>query len=426
VANVTGLPFPIPYYGHSYDEAWVSTSGVATFIDPAGEIPGWKVSLPDRVNGPRAAVAPFWDDLVIDDLAGVYTGVVGAGAEQRYVIEWRNVRFLQAAETARFSFEAVFSPRGDITFNYAGVVDDRTSGISAAVGITSLGGGYGLQYSFRSNALVSGTAITFTYPEDPHPIPYGSLSGIATSEGVPLDHATVLLDNFHATTDSSGHYRFESVEAGTYGLGAVSGCDAANAPDVVVDGDTTADLSLTPFVDGFGYSCGIGPADWIPGVNVLSFTEGSDTIVQFPFALPFYGSTFTGAIVSPAGDVYLRHPDEESGIGGDLESWLGQVHLDAQSSVRTTTVGQAPNRRVAIEWRGLILENPAGVRITFEMVFAEDGTVTMAYQDLFDTRLLPQPIRLFFYSLSDELIDYIEDGRGFPQGRAVIFRPPSS
>jgi hypothetical protein len=351
----------------------------------------------------------------------VWTGTVGAGADQQFVIEWRNM-LLYAAGDPRVSYEVIFSPRGDITFNYSGLITDDSKGANAAVGITSPGGGFGLQYLFQEPALVSGTAITFPYPADPQPIPYGSVSGTMSENGAPFANARVTLDDTRTTTDNAGHYRFDSLEAGTYRLEGSSGCDGATVANLNIDGDVTMDLDTAPIVDDFGYSCVLGTSSWIPVETVLPKSYGD---VELPFAFPFYGRTYTAASVG-AGGVYLRDPNDST-TGGDIEFFPGaNVNPDAQSTVRVGSVGTAPNRQFVVEARNVpLLEVPA-VRVTLEIVLSENGTVSMNFLDPPDPSLLPNPITIWFYSLTNGLITYLEDGRGLLSRNAVFFRPPAS
>ncbi len=422
VTAVTGLPFAIPYYGTSYDKMWVSSTGVATFIDPPdGYIQWWSVSLPDRTDAPRAAVIPFLDYLTADARSGIWTGTIGTGGSQRFVVEWRDMVF-DGGGNARFSFEAIFSPNGDITFNYSGLTTDDTKGANAAVGITSPGGGYGLQYLFQEPALADGTAVTFLFPEDPQPIPYGSVSGTVSANGVPYAQSVVILENNQTRTDDAGNFRFDNVEAGSYNLETWSGCDGVNEANVEIQADTTMDLHPIPIVDDFGYACKLESTAWIPTDTVL---PGSGADITLPFAFPFYGDGYPTAQMNPGG-VYLRKPGD-SRTGGDLEFWPGaNVSFDAQSSLRTATLGTAPNRRFVFEVRDIPLVEAPAVRVTFEYVFAEDGTVTMTFMDPPDPALLPYRIRIYWYKLGGSATIYEEDGRGLLMGNAVVFRPPTS
>uniref|UniRef100_UPI0020BD5B05 carboxypeptidase-like regulatory domain-containing protein n=1 Tax=Rhizomonospora bruguierae TaxID=1581705 RepID=UPI0020BD5B05 len=413
------LPFTLPYYGRSYDRLWVSTQGVVTFHDPQGWMPYDQVSLPDRANAPLAAVLPFWDNLYMDAQASVWTGTIGSGSTQQFVIEWRNI--VHYGGTARFSFEVLLSPSGDVTFNYSGMANDRSKGSSAAIGITSPGGGYGLQYAFQSPVLAAGTAVTFVYPDDPWPIPTGSISGTVLRKGTPVGGAEVRLGGLRGYADSAGHYEFGDLETGTYGLEVYQGCDAANQPDVLVDGDAVVNLDLTTYYDDFGYSCTLEQEKWIPGNTVV---PGGWADIDLPFPFPFYGRRWTMASIG-AGSMYLIDSSTES-IGGDIEFWPGANPIsDANSGTFTAVVGTAPNRQFVIEARNYNFGERPDLRLSWEMIFGEDGSMKMIFKDPPDPTAVPYTESVWSMPEDYDGISYYEDGFGFPAGKSVVIHPPT-
>jgi len=65
---------------------------------------------------------------------------------------------------------------------------------------------------------------------------------------------------------------------------------------------------------------------------------------------------------------------------------LGRLFVDGEASVRTTTIGDAPNRSVVVEWRNVrFLGEDAAQRATFSVLLGEDSTVTYQYASLPDT-----------------------------------------
>ncbi len=229
--TAVSLPFPVSFYGNTYSTGWVSTNGVVSFADPGDAdlaVPG---SIPDTA-APDALVAPFWADLDLDAQSSVRTQTVGTAPSRQFVVEWRDASFFTEPtdHSRRITFEAVFTEGGGVRFNYSGLDDDVERGASAAVGIESPGGVYGLQYSFQSPALTTGTAVVYTYPVDAHPILLWSVSGTVTrggiaAAGVPV---TVLPRGVTATTDASGHYQFANLEPDGYTIAASDGCRAAS------------------------------------------------------------------------------------------------------------------------------------------------------------------------------------------------------
>ncbi|SBT53105.1 LamG-like jellyroll fold domain-containing protein [Micromonospora auratinigra] len=412
------LPFPLPYYGRTYSAAWVSPYGAVTFKDPGDTIPFRAVSLPDRAKAPHAAVFPFWDDVYVDSQSSIWTATTGSGAGQRFLVEWRNVTFYNSS--ARFSFEVQFAPDGNITFSYSGATDDRSKGGSAAVGITSPGGGYGLEYSFQDPVLTSGTAVTFVAPADPWPLSYGSLSGTVLRDGHPVRQAQLVLGQEVATSDDLGHYSFGDLEWGTYGVEANQACDAANAPNVEVDGDVTLDLPLTTYVDDYGYSCTWEQEAWIPGDTVVPGGAGDVTL---PFAFPFYGGHWTSAYVCP-GQLWNDSPADGS-AGGEIEFWPGGNRIyDAQSSTLTAVVGTAPNRQFVIEARNYSFEERPDVRLSWETILGEDGTVKMIFKDPPDPSVMPYIAAIYLHPYDHDARWFEDNGEGFPTGKSVVIHPP--
>jgi hypothetical protein len=320
-----------------------------------------------------------------------------------------------------------FSQNGDIVFNYAGLNNDNTRGSSAAVGITSPGGGYGLQYSFETPSLASGAAITFRYPEDPQPIPRGTLSGTLTNGEGAASGATVWLGTVTTVADDAGHYQFNDVEDGLYDVDAKAECDSASSRDVAVAGELTLDLGLTAQHDASGYSCDTTEATYVPGVSVLPIgVDPADAVsVQIPFAMPFYGNTFSEVRVDPLGEVDFENNDPYM-LGAVWACWALGLGVDDATSVWTTTTGVAPDRKLYIEWRNIRLEDSPDRRIAFEVALSENGEITVIYQNTGDLGDPQSVMRPEIWRYGGYGIKYTEDGHGIKRGRAVVFRPPAS
>ncbi len=135
-AQVT-LPFAIPFYGANETRAWIATNGFASFAADRSTAAG-NGTLPTAAT-PNHAVYPFWDDLVVDDQGGIYTGVVGTAPRRQYVIEWRNVRFFSDS-TQRISFSALLGEDGSVSYRYKDIESERDQGAFATVGIENAGG----------------------------------------------------------------------------------------------------------------------------------------------------------------------------------------------------------------------------------------------------------------------------------------------
>jgi hypothetical protein len=295
-------------------------------------------------------------------------------------------------------------------------------GTDAAVGITSIGGGYGIQYSYDTPDIASNQAITFAYPSDPQPIPLHTVTVTLTARGVPLSHGIAWLGGVWAIPDKNGQVTFVNVEDGTYTVEGVSGCDIGSAPDVDVSDDVAVDVDETAMVDGFGYTCDTAPTAYLPGdtpVVVQTYTD-----ITLPFTFPYYGGTFTTASLGGSGSIDFTGNQSDGYQRADFN--LGVDWVDGQSAVLTTTIGTAPHRQFVVEWRDLTLPQKTDDRISFETVLDEDGTITMNYADPSTLSDLSFGLQCGVLSGFDQFISYSEDGRTVPQGRSVVFRPPAA
>ncbi|BCJ40903.1 hypothetical protein GCM10010168_47970 [Actinoplanes ianthinogenes] len=151
-AEVT-LPFAVPFYGTGYRHAWVSTNGVIAFDQAVHSYAN--TDLPDTAV-PNNALYPFWDDLYVDDAAGVYT----AADADTFVVEWRNVRFF-GDETQRLSISAILHSDGRVTYRYRDLSGARTGGNSATIGVENADGTVGLAFAYGKSVVSESVGVTF-------------------------------------------------------------------------------------------------------------------------------------------------------------------------------------------------------------------------------------------------------------------------
>ncbi|MFF5446208.1 S8 family serine peptidase [Streptomyces sp. NPDC012888] len=155
------LPFPLPLYGRTHGQAWISTNGTVSFGGAHGG--DFNGDIPSTAT-PNAALYPFWDDLVVgpaDSGSGIFTSVTGTAPHRAYVVEWRNVSHFSArAET--FSFSAVIGEDGRVTYHYDGTGGSGTrGGSSATVGVENPTGTDAFKYAYNSPVLTDGLSIAF-------------------------------------------------------------------------------------------------------------------------------------------------------------------------------------------------------------------------------------------------------------------------
>ncbi|MCP2328374.1 subtilisin family serine protease [Hamadaea flava] len=205
-------PFPFPLYGRTYTTVTVTTNGFLTF--DRAVYSSTNRPIPSTAY-PNAGLYPFWDDLVVDSAAGIYTTVVGTAPNRRFVVEWRNATFYGLP--GRVTFEAVLSENGRVQFGYQSLsAETQAHGASASIGVEDSTGTVGLQYAYNEVALEPGATLVFRPP--------ATVTGTVTDaeDGHALSGVTVSAyraGEFVATktTDDTGKYAV-ALPAGAYSL----------------------------------------------------------------------------------------------------------------------------------------------------------------------------------------------------------------
>ncbi|TMR09513.1 peptidase [Nonomuraea turkmeniaca] len=203
------LPFPVPFYGAGQGKAWIGTNGFLTFA--ADRIVTASNGRLPSTGTPNNALYPYWDDLIVDAQAGVYTAVTGTAPHRVFVVEWRNVTFYN--DTAqRISFAALLGEDGSIGYRYKDVESEREQGTSATVGVENATGTDALLYSYEEPALSDGQGITFTASR------HGLVTGVVTdaNDGDPLAGATVRIGDVATFTTGADGSFYGQVLAGDY------------------------------------------------------------------------------------------------------------------------------------------------------------------------------------------------------------------
>ncbi|MFI7226594.1 S8 family serine peptidase [Nonomuraea angiospora] len=203
------LPFPVPFYGTGYGKAWIGTNGYVSFATDRVTT-GSNGRLPTTTT-PNNAVYPYWDDLIMDAQAGVYTGVTGTAPHRTFVVEWRNAAFYNASGL-RVSFSALLGEDGSIAFRYKDIDSEREQGSSATIGVENAGGTDAMLYSYEEPVLSTGQGLTFTASR------HGLVTGAVTdaNDGKPLAGATVKVGDVATFTTGEDGSFYGQVLAGDY------------------------------------------------------------------------------------------------------------------------------------------------------------------------------------------------------------------
>jgi hypothetical protein len=153
-STAVALPFSFSFSGQSFSTVFVSTNGFVNFLGNESQVTN--TQLPSS-SAPNAAIYAFWDDLVVDASASVRTETFPGV----FVIEWRNVRFLDDL-IRRLDFELWLSSGGGIQMLYRNIdvrsQSQRERGLSATVGVENIDGTKALQRSFNQPLIENNTA----------------------------------------------------------------------------------------------------------------------------------------------------------------------------------------------------------------------------------------------------------------------------
>jgi protocatechuate 3,4-dioxygenase beta subunit len=367
------LPFAMTVYGRTADYATVSTNG-------------W-------VGIGGAYLEPFWGDLYVDEQAEVRTKALGTAPNRSFVVEWSNAAVLDSWE--RMSFELILHEDGRVAYHYGNMWNDVQRGANATVGLEALSSRVADRFSSWEPLLTPNTSITWT------PAPAGAVTGVLTAAETtePLGGVTITLNpgNRSTTTGADGSYQFSGVAPGVYQLLAVQSdnrCLGQYATSTVykTQGDAGIDLSLNADADHY-YDCTVETKPYVAADTVQPWT-GDDELwkVTAPFPVKLYGETTTTPYVSSNGFVTLAPegatatattPIPSGAVDGTpnaaVYGFWGDWVIDGQAAMATKVSGAAPNRLWTVEWRNVAWHGNDGVRITFQVTFGENGSITLAY-----------------------------------------------
>jgi hypothetical protein len=162
------LPFPFKLWGSDRTQVWPSTNGFLSFGTSAlADRRGGVGALPDSTKD--AIVAPFWDDLYLDEspTSDLCFKTAGQAPRRRFVVEWLNARRFGHPGTS-LTFQVVLAEEtGAIDFVYrtldAGTPEGRpyVDGSRAAIGLQSPGA---VRYVVHGGAVFAGQGLRFTPP----------------------------------------------------------------------------------------------------------------------------------------------------------------------------------------------------------------------------------------------------------------------
>ena len=152
------LPFLVKFYGYEYDSVYIGVNGAIDFRND--NIPDGNEDFSTFEGPNRAMVAPFWDDLVDDNIdAAVCTLTVRGTSADTFFVEWRNMDLASTANDEDLTFQLMMINRSntgyvDFVFKYASDFPYNLSDADATIGL----------YSYRD---ANKYYAQFSYDDDP-------------------------------------------------------------------------------------------------------------------------------------------------------------------------------------------------------------------------------------------------------------------
>ncbi|NUR73484.1 MAG: VCBS repeat-containing protein, partial [Hamadaea sp.] len=162
---------------------------------------------------------------------------------------------------------------------------------------------------------------------------------------------------------------------------------------LTVGADASLDFALPNRSDRYGYTCTPSRVDWIDAHDRLPLKGDEDvTAVTLPFPVTFYGVERKTAYVTTNGLVNFAEPrlgDYNNtilpGLGnpnGVIAAFWDDLIIDDRAKVQTALLGRTGDRRFVVEWDDALLASDGRTRVSAEVVFAENGDITLQYHQV--------------------------------------------
>ncbi|MCX7834634.1 MAG: C25 family cysteine peptidase [bacterium] len=146
------LPFSFPYFGNTYDSAWICTNGWLSLTNPNESAVPTNQTLPYWEQA--AFIAPYWDDLVVPEGG---TRVFMDTINQRVVFAWLNVT-INGQPNSNLTFECILYSNGTIDFQYQTL---QVPAFGQTIGLQSANRNYYFTL-YHNQSIPSSHAIRFS------------------------------------------------------------------------------------------------------------------------------------------------------------------------------------------------------------------------------------------------------------------------
>jgi len=409
-----GFDFEFNLNGTSYTQLYASTNGHITFTAPSTS---WN---PNPSGRPAEYIAPFFDDLAINQNSKVLYTTIGKAPDRKFIIQYTNVvTYNYSTITDLFgTFQVILSEgTNNIQFRYPHLLgthsQDQAFGEEALIGVKNAGGEQ--LYSFNQKSLAEKQALLFTPEMDGNDVLTGeyvikdnpelglvdlttllsleSLPGISTpmspADGSYVSSSATFQWNAAAGATSyrlliakdaelkslevdesnigQTSYDVAGLESGTYYWKIIAVNAAGNYTfsntyryEVPFDADTALPLnqSVETLING----------------EEIDFNNNYSVVVELPFEVALYNGHSSEIEISNNGYLWFDSEDYYSEIEQSLSfnPW--------SSKVLYATIGEAPNRKVVIQYTNMSLNGGSRPFGTFQVLFHESNkTIQFQY-----------------------------------------------
>ncbi|MFF5230958.1 PQQ-dependent sugar dehydrogenase [Dactylosporangium sp. NPDC000521] len=169
------------------------------------------------------------------------------------------------------------------------------------------------------------------------------------------------------------------------------------APAAAASYTATYAITGPPCQETFEYTCTAAPASFIAAANATTLS-GNDgvTTASLPFPFSFYGKPYSSVFIDVNGVLSFAAPGATSAnqaipaVGGPnagIYPFWDDLVVSPTGSVRTQTIGTAPNRRFVVEWRNVYINGTTPKLFSVEAILGENGSIAFAYAGDFSTAL---------------------------------------
>jgi hypothetical protein len=291
---------------------WMSLAGESNPAPQNSMLPAASVTLTKGGTGvvPRALIAPFWGDLILEGASSVSSRIVGAAPNRQFIVEWSKVTILDSSgnnQNSTITFEAVlFEGSNDIQLMYGDLSGPLSDGSSSTVGMQDLSRTTAVLTSFDQPLLKSRTLMTYHYQNGNYiatagamdPTPPGTPA--VTDEGPSTSNRTQLAASWNAVVPPSGIGSFQ------YGIGTTpGGTDVIPFTSTTQNSAVVTGLNLSANTTYYFAVQAISGAGIVSGVGVsggVRYNPLFQPQVKFIPSAPQGNGTFSGiALLAPQG-----------------------------------------------------------------------------------------------------------------------------